>query len=83
MFKEYNQMEDMEVLSGVNPDSLAAEQKRKVLRQVNLIKLKISNKTKGRMCANGEPNHCYITEKPLRYNSCDSVVVFQYYKKST
>ena len=57
IFKEYKQMEDMEVMNGVEPDSLTAEQKLKSLRVVNLIKLKSSGKLKGRMCANGEP-HC-------------------------
>ena len=34
----------MEVLRGVNTDSLTAEQKRKALRAVNLIKLKRGGK---------------------------------------
>ena len=43
----------MEVLIGVDPDSLTAEQKQKSLRSVNIIKLKRSGKLKGRMCDNG------------------------------
>ena len=51
MFKQYKQMEDMEVMSSVDPDSFTAEQKQKSLRGVNLIKLKRSRKLKGSMCA--------------------------------
>ena len=40
MFKQYKQMEDMEVLSGIEPDPLTVEQKQKSLRSVNLINLK-------------------------------------------
>ena len=50
-------MEGMEVISGVGPDSLTAEQKRKAFREVNLIKLKRSGKLKVGMCTNGVP-HC-------------------------
>ena len=47
----------MELLSGIKPDSLTSEQKRKLLREFNRIKLKRSGKLKGRMCVNGAP-HC-------------------------
>ena len=57
MFKEYKHMEDMEVLSVIDPDSLTTEQKKKSLRSVNLIKLKRRGKLKGRMCAD-EAHHC-------------------------
>ena len=53
-------MKYMEVLSGVGPDSLTVEQKRKVLREVNLIKLKRIGKLKGSMCANGSPHHKFL-----------------------
>ena len=46
----------MEVLSSVDPEYLTAEQNRKVLRSVNLIKLKL----KGRICANGTPHHKFL-----------------------
>ena len=39
IFKEYKHMENMAVLSGVDPESLTAEQKQKPLRAVILIKL--------------------------------------------
>ena len=48
------------MLSGVNPDSLTAEQKQKSLRGVNIIKLKRSGKLKVRMCANGEPQYIFL-----------------------
>ena len=43
----------MEVLIIVKPDSITAEQKRKPLKEVNIIKLKRSGKLKSSMCANG------------------------------
>ena len=46
-------MEDMEVLIGVDPDSLTAEQNQKALKVVNFIKLKRSGKLKGSICDNG------------------------------
>ena len=46
-------MEDMEFISGVNPNSLMAEHKRKVLRVVKIIKPKRSRKLKVKMCVNG------------------------------
>ena len=57
MFKEYKHMEDMEVLSVIDPDSLTTEQKKKSLRSVNLIKLKRRGKLKVRMCDDEAP-HC-------------------------
>ena len=60
MFKEYKYMEDIEILSGVNPESLTAEQKRKALRAVNIIKLKSSGKLKIGMCANGAPHRKFV-----------------------
>jgi len=40
IFKEYLQMKDMKVLRGENPDELTREHKKKVLRAINLVKLK-------------------------------------------
>ena len=46
-------MEDMEVLSSAEPDSLTSEQKQEALRSVNIIKLKRIGKLKVSVCANG------------------------------
>ena len=62
MFKEYKHMEDMEVLSGVNPYALTVEHKQKALRAVNLIKLKMSGKLKIRMCDKGGTSLQVCTE---------------------
>ena len=59
-------MEDMEVLSGVNPDSLTAEKKRKELRAVDPIKLKRRGKFKYRMCANGAPNSKFLPREDTK-----------------
>ena len=48
------------MLSGVEPDSLTVEQKRKSLREVNILKLKRSWEWKEMMCANGEPNRNFV-----------------------
>ena len=66
MFKEYKYMEDLEVMSGAGPESLTAEQKRKPLREVNLIKLKSSGKLKGRICANGAPHHKFVPKEEAK-----------------
>ena len=47
MFKEYKQLDDLNVLSHVNPESMTAAQKHKFLRAVNLIKIKRYGKIKG------------------------------------
>ena len=46
----------MELPSGVDPDSLTAEQKQKSLRAVNLVQLKRSGKLKGGVCYIGAPH---------------------------
>ena len=53
MFKEYKQLDDLEVLGRINPDLLTFKQKRTALRAVNLIKIKRCGKVKGRTCADG------------------------------
>ena len=59
-------MDDMDVMSGVDPDSLTEEQKRKSLRAVNITKLKRSNKLNGRMCIDGAPKHKFVlTEEEI------------------
>ena len=60
MFKEYKQLDDLEVLGRINPDNLTLEQKRKALRAVNLIKIKRCGKVKGRTCANGSVQREYV-----------------------
>ena len=66
MFKEYKHMEDMKLMRGTDTDSLIAEQKRKELRAVNIIKLKRRGKSKGRMFANGEPHCKFIPRKEAK-----------------
>ena len=51
------------MLIRVAPHPLTAEQKRKAVRKVNIIKLKRSGNLKGRMCDNGAPNHKSVTRK--------------------
>ena len=66
ILKEYQQMEDLNVLDELDPDLLTAEQKRTALRAVNLIKIKRSGKVKGRMCANGAPHRKFIPSKEAK-----------------
>ena len=65
MVKEYKQMEDMNVLTAIDPMSLTMEQKRKALRVVNLIK-KSNFVIKGRMCANGAPHRKFVPREEAR-----------------
>ena len=60
MFKEYKQLDDINVLGKLDPDSLTHEQKRNALRAVNLIKLKHDGKMKGRTCADGSTQRKYV-----------------------
>jgi hypothetical protein len=60
MFKEYKQLDDLEVLGRLNPDSLTHDQKRHALRAVNLIKIKRDGKVKGRTCADGSTQRKYV-----------------------
>ena len=66
MVKEYKQMEDMNVLTAIDPMSLTMEQKRKALRAVNLIKQKRNFVIKGRMCANGAPHRKFVPREEAR-----------------
>ena len=60
MFKEYKQLDDLNVLGRVNPESITAAQKYKSLRAVNLIKIKWCGKVKGRTCADGRVQRDYV-----------------------
>ena len=60
MFKEYKQLNDLTVLGRIDPKTLTAEQKRRALRAVNLIKLKRCGKVKGRTCADGSVQRKYV-----------------------
>ena len=58
MFKELKQLEhgpmlEKPVLHALNPDTMAPEEKRKVLNEINLIKEKRDVTIKGRTCADG------------------------------
>ena len=60
MFKEYKQLDDLEVLGILNPDMLTHEQKRDALRAINLIKIKRDGNVKGRTCADGSSQRKYV-----------------------
>ena len=60
MFKEYKQLNDMEVVIRVAYEKLTDEQKRNALDAVNLIKEKRCGKIKGRTCANGSTQRAYV-----------------------
>lgn len=63
MFKEYQQLEDLEVLGRIDPDILSEDNKRKALRAVNLIKIKRCGKVKGRTCADGSVQRNYVSRE--------------------
>ena len=63
MFKEYQQLENLEVLGRIDPDSLTRDDKRKALRAVNLIKIKRCGKVKGRTCADGSVQRNYVSRE--------------------
>ena len=60
MFKEYKQLDDMQVVVRVAYDKLTDEQKRNALNAVNLIKEKRCGKIKGSTCANGSTQRAYV-----------------------
>ena len=60
MFKEYKQLDDLEVLGRLNPYLLTPIQKRNTLRPINLIKIKRDGKVKGRTCADGNSQRKYV-----------------------
>ena len=60
MFKEYEQLNDLNVFESVNPDELTSDEKHKALRAINLIKEKRCGKIKGRTVADGRPTRKYI-----------------------
>ena len=53
----------MEVMGALKHDILTRSQKKVALRAINLIKEKRSGKLKGRTCADGRPQICYITKE--------------------
>ena len=63
MYKEYTQMEYMKLMGALNPDSITISQKKGALRAIKLIKGKRIGKIKGRTCADGRPQICYITKE--------------------
>jgi len=60
MLKEYKQLDDLEVLGILDPNSLTREQKWRKLRTIDLIKLKRCGKVKGRTCADGSIQRKYV-----------------------
>ena len=57
----------MEVLSGIGPEYLTAENKKKSLREVNTINLKRSSKLKGRIFDNGEPHRKFVRREEAKW----------------
>jgi len=53
IYKEYKQLNDLEVFEGVDPDTLKLEVKKKALNVIHTIKEKRTRKTKGRS------GHCF------------------------
>ena len=67
MVKEFKQLVDgafpgKPVVSAIEHSELSAEDKKKALDAVNLIKVKRSGTVKGRTCANGSKEKFYLTE---------------------
>ena len=54
------------MLRGFDPGSLTAEYNQNALREVNPIKIKMSSKMKGRMCANGEPHRKFVPREEVK-----------------
>ena len=63
MFKEYVQLKDMQVTGFIRCDDLSAEQKRRALRVINLIKEKRNGVLKGRTVADGRGQRGYVTRE--------------------
>ena len=63
MFKEYVQLKDMQVTGFIRCDDLTAEQKRRALRVINLIKEKRNGVLKGRTVADGRGQRGYVTRE--------------------
>ena len=63
MYNEYTQLEDMKLMGALNPESLTISKNKGALRAINLIKEKWIRKLKGRKCAYGRPQRCYITKE--------------------
>ena len=53
IYKEHTQLEVMKRMGTLNPESLTISQKKGELRDIKLIKVKLSGKIKGRTCADG------------------------------
>ena len=66
IFKEYKQIDDLNVIGPLTPENLSNDQKRRALRAVNLIKLKRCGKVKGRLCANGAPHRKFIPREEAK-----------------
>ena len=63
MFKEYVQLKDIQVTGFIRYDDLTAEQKRRALRAINLIKEKRNGVLKGRTVADGRGQRGYVTKE--------------------
>ena len=62
LFGEFAQLDDMDVFRGVMASSLSAEQKRKALMALNLIKEKRDGTIKDRLVANGAQQRPYYSK---------------------
>ena len=63
MLKECAQLNNLEVTVFLKYDELTAEQKRKALRAINLIKEKRNGVLKGRMVADGRAQRLYVPKE--------------------
>ena len=59
---EYGVVPGKPVVTGIDPESLSEEDKRKALDAVNMIELKRDGGLKVRSCANGSKQRAYLTE---------------------
>ena len=63
IYKEYKQLNDLEVFKGVDPDTLTFEVKKAALNIINTIKEKRTGKIKGRSVADGRKQRGYVTKE--------------------
>ena len=63
IFKEYAQLDDLDVFRSIAASSLTKEQKNEALRLITVIKEKRCGKIKGRACADGRPQRKYIPKE--------------------
>ena len=63
IYKEYKQLNDLEVFEGADPDTLELVVKKKALNVINTIKEKRTGKIKGRSIADGRKQRGYVSKE--------------------